>query len=172
MIGQIVEDDIRIRQMMEEELELLLEWTNTPDVIPFWYGKELTLKELSDDWTTEYFMEDDDSGRCFIIEYREKPIGMINHNGKERDSSCEIDIVIGESTQWSKGLGSRVLKLFCNAIFREMDASKIFVVTSSTNPRAIRAYQKAGFILGEISDLNRPIDDPPEDTYLYMVSRG
>ena len=128
MIGQIVQDDIRIRQMKEEELKLLLDWTNRTEVIPFWYGKKLTLKELSDDWTPEYFMEHDDSGRCFIIEYRGKPIGMVDHNGKNKDNSCEIDIVIGESSQWSAGLGSRVLTLFCDTIFREMDVSKIFVV--------------------------------------------
>jgi RimJ/RimL family protein N-acetyltransferase len=164
----MIEKEIVIRQMRESELELLLKWSNDPRVIPFWYGKKLTLKDLEDDWTSEYFDENDESGRCFIIEYLGESIGMINHNGREDDGSFEIDIIIGEPGHWSKGLGTRVLKMFIDFLFHDLKATRIFVVTGSSNPRAIKAYQKAGFRRGDMSLLIRDPMDSTEDTYLSI----
>jgi len=58
--------------------------------------------------------------------------------------SVGVDISIGAATQLSRGLGSKVVRLFAERLRVEGHAT-ILIDPSVTNLRAIRAYEKAGF---------------------------
>ena len=63
-----------------------------------------------------------------------------------------MDQFIGEPNYWSKGIGTRYIKLIFEFLKRK-NANAVILDPHKNNPRAIRAYQKSGF---------RIIEDLPE----------
>jgi RimJ/RimL family protein N-acetyltransferase len=138
---------IVLRPMKPDEVRLIHKWANNPDVMPLWYGKKKTLKEIKDDWKPRYFSDKDpESGRCFVIELNCEPIGMINFNKiNTKKNKVEIDIIIGAKNNWNKGYGTDALITLENYLFKNFNIQQIWVATDAKNERAIRAYKKAGF---------------------------
>ena len=61
-------EKIALRPMEPEEIVLIHEWANNPDVLPFWDGEEKTLAQVKADWNPHYFSDSNSySGRCFAI---------------------------------------------------------------------------------------------------------
>ena len=56
-----------------------------------------------------------------------------------------IDIFIGEPDLISNGIGTRAVSLICGYLERVYDATAVALTRESTNLRAQRAYEKAGF---------------------------
>lgn len=56
-----------------------------------------------------------------------------------------IDITIGKPNMLGKGLGSRAVAAFCAKLFAE-GAPRLVIDPDAANLRAVRAYEKAGFI--------------------------
>jgi RimJ/RimL family protein N-acetyltransferase len=136
--------------MTRDEVSLLHRWVNDPEIMPFWYGRDrpMSVDDLLADWKPYYF---DGSaprlGRCFAIEADDRPIGMIAYNAiNERDRSVEIDIVIGETEYWDRGYGTDAIRAFLGCLFGEMGLHRVWILPSVSNPRAVRCYEKAGFV--------------------------
>lgn len=70
--------------------------------------------------------------------------GLFEINQKNR--SAEFGIVIGESDYWGKGYGSDAAKIVLRFAFEELGLNRVFLDVLASNPRAVRSYQKAGFV--------------------------
>jgi len=66
-------------------------------------------------------------------------IDAINHN-------AHLGIMIGEKDCWSQGYGTDALVTFCLFGFSEMNLHRIALHVYDFNPRAIRCYEKVGFV--------------------------
>ncbi|WP_188316366.1 GNAT family N-acetyltransferase [Solihabitans fulvus] len=89
--------------------------------------------------------------------------------------TAELGILIGDRDYWGRGCGTEAVSLLADYGFRLRNLHKVHLSVNATNPRAIRAYQKAGFTEegrrrkhlwndGEYVDLvlmGRLRDDPP-----------
>lgn len=56
-----------------------------------------------------------------------------------------LGIGIGEAEYWGKGYGSDALRLALRYAFQELNTHRVSLGVFEYNPRAIRAYEKAGF---------------------------
>ena len=61
--------------------------------------------------------------------------------------SGELGIMIGDKTFWNKGYGTEAMGLLLQHGFMTLNLNRIFLRVYVNNPRAIRSYEKAGFIL-------------------------
>ena len=52
-----------------------------------------------------------------------------------------MDQFIGEPNYWSKGIGTRYIKLIFEFLKKERNANAVILDPHKNNPRAIRAYQ-------------------------------
>ncbi len=57
-----------------------------------------------------------------------------------------VAIGIGERELWGKGYGSDALNLLLRFAFQELNLHRVNLGTFEYNPRAIRAYEKIGFV--------------------------
>jgi RimJ/RimL family protein N-acetyltransferase len=138
--------------MTVEEIPLFFMWATQSDATPYWYeelqGNQVpTFVEFRKDWKKHYFDGSaPEKGRCFVILIDEKAIGQVNYNEIDRrDNSVELDIIIAEDKHKNKGHGTDALQTLSKYLFLKMDIEKCWIDVVHTNPRAIRAYQKAGF---------------------------
>jgi diamine N-acetyltransferase len=66
-------------------------------------------------------------------------------NLDQRNRSSEFGIMIGEKSYWNKGYGTEAVRLLCQHGFQTLNLNRIYLRVLESNPRAIRAYEKAGF---------------------------
>ena len=70
---------------------------------------------------------------------------MLNESSKD-DESCSFRILIGPAGQ-GRGLGSEATRLIVGYGIEELGLHRIELGVFSFNPRARRAYEKAGFVV-------------------------
>jgi len=138
--------------MTVEEIPPFYQWAAQSEATFFWYGelqgdKVPTYEEFLKDWKRYYFDgSEPEKGRSFVILVGDRAIGQINYNEiKKGDNSVELDIIIAEDRDKNKGYGSDALQTLSRYLFQEMNVQKCWIEVITKNPRAIRAYQKAGF---------------------------
>lgn len=116
-----------------------------PDIpIPSW-------EEFMNDYKPYFF---DSSrpllGRCFIIEVDSNAVGQINHDKISNiDHSTELDIWLRSREYINKGYGSDAINTLCEYLAQKFGCQKFIISPSERNKVAIRAYEKAGFIITE-----------------------
>jgi len=57
-----------------------------------------------------------------------------------------VGIAIGEREAWGKGYGTDAMKVILRYAFKELNLRRVSLDTFEYNPRAIRSYEKAGFV--------------------------
>jgi RimJ/RimL family protein N-acetyltransferase len=78
----------------------------------------------------------------------DKLIGfVVLFNLKWASQTAEMAIGIGESTYRGKGYGSEALALLLNYAFNELNLYRVGLSVMAYNQPAIRAYERAGFVL-------------------------
>jgi RimJ/RimL family protein N-acetyltransferase len=83
----------------------------------------------------------------FIICDGEIPIGevgLVQINA--HDKNANVFIVIGEHDYLNKGIGTQSILFIKDYAFKKLKLHKICIGINAENKRAIRCYEKAGFI--------------------------
>lgn len=71
-------------------------------------------------------------------------IALTNIDDTNRSTECIIDI--GLKTVWGKGIGTSAVSLILNFAFNELNSHRIYLQVFSFNERAIKLYEKSGFV--------------------------
>ena len=71
-------------------------------------------------------------------------MGLFNFRWK--DQSAEYGIVIGDSEYWGKGYGSDATQLMLRYCFHELNLHRVSLQVLGYNTRAVKAYEKCGFV--------------------------
>lgn len=143
---------IRLRAIEKEDIPRFVVWLNDPEVrrgisiyLPF--------STVDEEHWFERMQELPQYEHPLVIEVRQAgkaetwvPIGDIGfHKVDWRNRSAEFGIVIGDKAYWNQGYGTEAVKLIVCYGFQSLNLNRIFLRVFANNPRAIRAYEKAGF---------------------------
>lgn len=143
-------DRIRLRAVNRDDLPLFVEWLNDPEVIR---GLMLILPFSLDDEEDWYagMRKRPQEERPLVIEISTEHgweaignCGLFNIDWRVRQA--EFGIVIGVKQAWNKGYGSESLRLIVQHGFNTLNLNRIALRVFANNPRAIRSYEKAGFV--------------------------
>ncbi len=75
-------------------------------------------------------------------------IGNLGFFNLEWANRCaEFGIFIGDKSVWNRGYGTETVQLLLRHAFETLNLHRIYLRVYSTNRRARRAYEKAGFVL-------------------------
>ena len=140
----LTKDSLIIRNALPSDAEQLCAWWNDGKVMThagFPNGLGITAEKIS----TSLAKNTDETMRLLIIESSGKPIGEMNYSNLG-SGIAEIGIKICDFTQQEKGLGTTVLSVFIDALFKYYGYIKIMLDTNVKNERAQHVYEsKLGF---------------------------
>jgi RimJ/RimL family protein N-acetyltransferase len=143
---------ITLRPATLRQRPLFFRWATQSDATPFWYGQLYgddipTYEIFRVEWPDYYFTgKHPERGRSFLIYLGSRPIGQINYNQiHQPDRSADLDIIIGAARDQGKGYGADAIRTLTQHLFREMNVRRCVIEVVPENPRAVRAYQKAGY---------------------------
>jgi RimJ/RimL family protein N-acetyltransferase len=119
-------------------------WRLAMDEPAMWWSKQETReyieKELMDEGTDQFF---------FMIRSLEDD-RVIGEIGLEEvlwnHGDAWVGISIGEKDYWGKGYGTDAMRVLLRFAFTELNLHRVSLTVFEYNPRAIRSYEKAGFV--------------------------
>jgi RimJ/RimL family protein N-acetyltransferase len=141
---------VRLRHAEKEDLPHFVRWLNDPEVIQgLLLHTPLSMAE-EEDWF-ENMLKNPIDERPLVIEVKEddkwRIIGNSGfHNLEWRNRNAELGIFIGDKTCWNQGYGTEVVKLLLRHGFSTLNLHRIYLQVFEDNLRAIRSYEKAGFV--------------------------
>ncbi|MFC5528318.1 GNAT family N-acetyltransferase [Cohnella yongneupensis] len=147
--------DISVRKLEAQDAQLLVKWLSNPDVLTYYEGRD---RPHDLQLVIEHFYEDRGEITQCIVQYKSNDIGYIqffeideeeievyeykNFKGK----IYGMDQFIGETTFWNKGIGSLLIRESVRYLINHRGAQKVVMDPQSWNTRALRVYEKNGFI--------------------------
>jgi RimJ/RimL family protein N-acetyltransferase len=144
-------DGIRLRAPEQSDLENFVRWLNDPEVIA---GLQIytPLSVQEEQAWFENMLMNHPAEHPMVIEVEQdgvwRPVGNCGvHRIDWRIRSAELGIFIGEKSFWNQGIGTQVMKLLLQHGFNTLNLNRIALDVYGSNPRAIRTYEKAGFVL-------------------------
>ena len=147
----IIGDRVRLRAMERQDLPLFVAWLNDPEVLKgllFHYPLSLAQEE---NWFENTLKRPVDEQPLVIEVLQEdgwRTIGNLGfHNIDWRCRSAEVGIAIGDKEMWNHGFGTTAMRLLLKHGFETLNLNRICLDVYATNPRAIRSYEKAGYVL-------------------------
>lgn len=138
-----------LRPLTRHDRPRIHRWLNDPAVMPYWSGLDRPVSEPESAEWVERFLRENASLRCFVIETPERAVGFIelsrypgHHN---YGHLAEIDVCIGEPSEWEHGYGSAALTTLLRWLFTGADIQRAFLQPRASNKRALHVYEKVGF---------------------------
>jgi diamine N-acetyltransferase len=143
-------DDIRLRSIEREDIPTFLRWFNDPEVRRYLLMFEPMSKVKEERWfeaqqnrTNDYLF-----GIEVPVDDDWQHIGNVGlHRVNWVSSHCTFGIVIGEREFWGKGYGTKATRAALHFAFHTLNLHRVELEVFDFNPRAMRAYEKAGFRL-------------------------
>lgn len=172
---------IAFRPLVDGDLVTMKRWLEDPDVSPWYEADSTELDALREEFGDAIRGEGPD--RCFIIRVDGQDAGYIqayvidDHPDYARQMQVDpgavgLDLFIGESAMRNRGLGARVIGTFLREIvFGEMGAEVAIIAPDPVNVRAVRAYEKVGFVWQKTVHI---VDESPANTgdeYVMRLTR-
>lgn len=152
--------ELSVRPSSEDDLDQLARWFADPEVFRWWGGRPLSREDVAAKYTGR---------RCprvesFIVELAGQGIGYIQYH-LEGPGQAGLDMMLLPEFR-DRGLGPRTARLLLAHLAAARGWTDISVDPAFDNPRAIRAWQKAGFVI------ERDWPDHPDGPALLMRSCG
>lgn len=158
----LTNDEISIRFMHDNlhDYELIAKWLTDEKVLEYYEGRDnsFPLKRVIE--TYQPLVRGEDATVPCLFSYQNQLIGYLQYCALDKLSESDIqmyqleninhvyaiDLFIGETYYWNKGIGSKVISVAINYLFKELNAQRIVLDPQTWNTRAIRTYQKCGFV--------------------------
>jgi len=178
--------DISIRKMEDDirDYSVMAKWLSTKELLDYYegcsnsYDLEKVIKKFAPRAKGE------DVVVPFLIEHNQKAIGYIQYFRIEPDGydvgtainmrkyglAYGMDLFIGETDNWNKGIGTIVVMSLIKYLFINENADIIFIDPQTWNKRAIRCYEKSGFIPMVVIKNREMHDGEYKDSLIMTVS--
>lgn len=144
-------DLVRLRAVERADVERFVVWLNDPEVIEGLTIYTPLSLAAEEDWFENLLKQPEDE-RPLTIEVQQGAewVAIGNCSFHQIDWRCRsaiLGIFIGDKAFWNKGYGTKVMQLLLKHGFETLNLNRIALDVYERNPRAIRAYEKAGFRL-------------------------
>lgn len=161
-------DLIRFAPAVPEDYPIMAGWSNNAEYLRLLDGDPVRPE------TPEFFMQfkNTDTSVNFHIRTLEDDtlIGFMGlFNIKWSNQTCILGMSIGNPDYWGKGYGSDALRLMLQYAFDELNLYRISLEVLGYNTRAIRAYEKAGFVREGVQRNAFRRDGQRWDVYSYAI---
>ena len=142
---------IRLRGVERADLPKFHEWVNDPEVNEG-LAVYLPMSMLDEENWLEGASRRDQEQKPLSIDIKDGNDWRLIGNCAFFDiewipRTAEFGILIGDKSVWNQGYGTETVELILQHGFETLNLNRIHLKVYSTNPRARRVYEKAGFIL-------------------------
>lgn len=141
---------VRLRAVERQDVEKFHQWINDPEVTEG-LALYLPMSMRDEEGWFEGISKRPPQEKPLAIDCRDgEDWTLIGNSGffdlDHTAHSGEIGIMIGDKSYWNRGYGTEAMLLLLRHGFETLNLHRIFLRVYASNPRAIRSYEKAGFV--------------------------
>lgn len=168
-----IDPPLTLRLMSARDLPMLHDWLNRSHIVEWWGGEEErpSLADVLEQYSPGALAQA--SVTPYIAMLGNQPIGYAQSyvalgsgDGWWEDETDPgvrgIDQSLANPEQLNRGLGTRLVRALVERLFSDPAVTKIQTDPAPHNHRAIRCYEKAGFV-------QQGIVSTPDGPAMYMV---
>jgi len=145
----IIGNNINLRPLKKSDWDKTIQWRNDPNIKAMAMMHPYPITEfLEKEWYEDLLKSKSNKVIYFAItDKNDNPVGYIFLNNINLiHRNCYMGIVIGNTDQRGKGIGSEAIKLISEYAFKTLNLHKIIVEVVVENKQAIKVYEKLGFV--------------------------
>jgi RimJ/RimL family protein N-acetyltransferase len=150
----LVGQRVRLRPLEQGDAPLFQQWFNDAETLR-WIGTVGYQVSLAaeEQFIRDHHENDWEHGVAMAIEATDRGdepvlIGNIVLRGLSAEHRhAEVGIAIGDGESRGRGYGEDAMRTLCRYGFDDLDLHRIELTTLSYNLRAVRSYEKVGFVL-------------------------
>lgn len=136
--------DVQLREMTQDDIELVRNWRNNPDVSKYMYTDNQITAEQQLKWFES--VKDSPGYKYWVIWYNEKPIGVASLTGIDHHlSSCYWAFYLGDVSNQGAGIGSKIEFNVLDYVFNDLKLNKLRCEVMTFNDKVITMHEKFGF---------------------------
>lgn len=141
---------IKLVPTKREYVESYLKWINDPEITQFLIMFRPMTREMEENWYDNLPNRENDFLFAIVIPKESEEDTLIGNcgihqvNWKDRVGVCGI--MIGEKNYWGKGYGTEAMELLLYYAFNTLNLNRIELMAYDFNQRALKCYEKLGFI--------------------------
>jgi RimJ/RimL family protein N-acetyltransferase len=141
---------VRLRAVEHDDLPRFVAWLNDPEVLEG-LAVFLPLSQAGEERWYQNMLESPPAEHPLVIEVRREdgwmPVGNCGlHKIDPKNREAEVGIFIGEKSCWNQGYGTDAMRLMLEHAFRTLNLHRVFLRVMEPNRRAVRCYEKVGFV--------------------------
>lgn len=138
---------IYLRPMTEQDTDLIVAWRNSEEVRKHFIYQALFTREGHLNWL-HHVVEPGKAAQMIICEIdTDKPLGSVYIRDIDREHrKGEYGIFIGADGARGRGVGTAAAGLMIKYGFESLNLHRLFLRVYADNQRAVRSYEKAGFV--------------------------
>ena len=137
-------NDISLKLLTSEDLELVRNWRNSPEVSSYMY----TDSHISEDQQKAWFekIKHLENCRYWIIEFNNQKVGLASLTDINRTlNSCYWAFYLGDTSIRGGGIGAKIEYNVIEYVFNQLNLNKLRCEVFVTNDKVIRMHEKFGF---------------------------
>jgi RimJ/RimL family protein N-acetyltransferase len=164
---QVMGARVRLVPLAENHLGATFEWVNDPAMMRLLGRTAPVEPDEHQRWFLGLSTRTD--CRYFAVETTEsgRHVGNVwlwDMNAPDRKS--EVRVLFGDEASRGHGYGSEAIALLANLAFTTFDVHRLYAYVFARNPRAKRAFEKAGFVVEGLLRQERRFGNEFIDVYL------
>jgi len=146
----ISSDRVRLRAIERSDIPTFVRWLNDPEVTENLLIHSPLSTAEEEGWFDRHLAANPNEGEVLGIEVRVGStwvsVGNAGlHQIEPVHLAAEFGIFIGEKQYWNQGFGREATRLMLKHGFEDLNLHRIYLHVYETNPRAVKAYEAAGF---------------------------
>lgn len=162
-------DKVRLRPVEERDLPRFARWLADREVTRWLAGiGEPPTLEDEREWY-ESKRADPDNVMWSIDTLEGRLVGNVELRLAPRARRAEMGIAVQDKSQWGQGLGTDTVRLVLEYAFEDLQINRVELTTDEENARAIRCYEKCGFVREGLLRQHRLVDGRFGNTVVMAV---
>ena len=138
---------VYLRLMTREDTDNIVRWRNSDEVRAQFIYQKLFTRESHENWIKNMVETGKVVQMIIVLKEGERPIGSVYVRDIDVEHrKAEYGIFIGETDCYGKGYGTEAAELMCEYAFSYLGLHKLMLRAYAENERAIKSYEKAGFV--------------------------
>ena len=141
-------DVVYCRGLKQEDAAAMSNWLNDDEVTRLLYQglRPMSAAAVHDMWSRESL----DSNTISLAVCRKEDDEFVGTTGlydlQWVMRSASFRVFIGDKLSWDRGIGTDCARLMLRYGFEKLNLNRIWLGVNAANERAVRAYEKAGFV--------------------------
>lgn len=160
---------VRLRPVEEADLPRFVEWLADPEVTR-WLAAVDEPPTLEDEYEWWRERRADPDNVMWAIEAEDgELIGTVDLRLVPHAPRAELGIAIQDKARWGKGYGTETVRLAVGYAFVELGLHRVELHVDEENARAIRCYEKVGFVREGLLREHRVVEGRFSNTVVMAI---